>query len=187
MPTALEQSMPVYHFHERHNRWINANPALVWDALTALTLNQLTLTRPLMAIRHLGRRSPGSSKPLLTDGPVTMFSAPGYAIGGAVGRPWQRRVERRDVTSLEDFIRFAEPGWVKYLTDFQLQSRNGGVELTTETRGYSTDQHARRRFALYWAVIRPASGLIRRDILATVARLADSNTPAGRTSPRPIG
>jgi len=178
VPTPLEQSMPVYHFHERHSRWINANPAQVWDALTAVTLNQLTITRPLMAIRHLGQRSPGPSKPLLTDGPVTMFqlTAPAYAVGGAVGRPWQLRADRRDMSSLEDFIRFAEPGWVKYLTDFQLQPRDGGVQLTTETRGYSTDQRARRRFALYWVVIRPASGLIRRDLLATVARLARGTT-----------
>ncbi len=189
MSTPLEQSMPVYHFHERHSRWINAEPAQVWDALTTLTLNELTLTRPLVAIRHLGRRNPGLSRPLLTEGPVTMFqlTAPAYALGGAVGRPWQLRAGRRDMSSLEDFNRFAEPGWVKYLTDFQLQSREGGVQLTTETRGYSTDQHARRRFALYWAVIRPASGLIRRDILAAVARLANSTTQPARTSPRPIG
>ncbi len=186
MPTVIEQSMPVYHFHERHSRWINAELAQVWDALTTLTLNELTLTRPLIAIRHLGRWTLGPSKPLLADGPVTMFqlTAPAYAVGGAVSRPWQLRAERRDMSSLEDFTHFAEPGWVKYLTDFQLQSRDGGVQLTTETRGYSTDQHARRRFALYWVVIRPASGLIRRDMLATIARLAENTTQPARTFPR---
>ncbi len=174
--------MPVYHFNERHSRWINADPAEVWDALTTLSLDQLTLTRPLLTIRRLGRRTPGPSKPLLADGPVSMFqlSAPAYAVGGAVGRPWQLRPTRRDITSLEEFTRFAEPGWVKYLMDFQLQSRNGGVQLTTETRGHSTDRHARRRFALYWAIIRPASGLIRRDMLATVARLAESAAEASK-------
>lgn len=44
--------------------------------------------------------------------------------------------------------------------------------LGTETRGYSTDSRARRRFAVYWALIRPASGLVRRDMLATVRRRA---------------
>jgi len=41
-----------------------------------------------------------------------------YAVGGAVARPWQHRPARRDIASLEEFARFAEPGWTKYLTDF---------------------------------------------------------------------
>lgn len=67
---------------------------------------------------------------------------------------------------------FEEPGWTKYLTDFHLEPCDGGVQLTTETRGYSTNDRARRRFALYWALIRPASGPVRRDMLVTIRRLA---------------
>ncbi len=174
MPTPLEQTMPVYHFHERHSRWIDASPAQVWQALTTLTLDQLTLTRPLVAIRHLGARTATPAKPLLTHGPVQMLeiASPTYAVGGAIARPWQHRPERRDIASLAEFTSFDQPGWTKYLSDFHLEPSNDGVRLTTETRGYSTDDWARRRFALYWALIRPASGLIRRDMLATVARLA---------------
>lgn len=75
--------------------------------------------------------------------------------------------------SLEELLTFGEPGWVAYLTDFHLQPREAGVQLTTETRVRVTDQRARRRFAIYWAIIRPASGLIRRDMLATVALRAE--------------
>ena len=150
MTTPLEQSMPVYHFRERHSRWIDASPEQVWQALTTLTLDQLTLTRPLVAIRHFAAHTAAPTKPLFTDGPVRIFeiTPPIYAVGGAVARPWQHRPERRDVASLEEVTRFAEPGGTKYLTDFHLQPRNGGVQLTTETRGYSTDSRARRRFAV---------------------------------------
>ncbi len=184
MPTPLEQTMPVYHFRERHSRWIDASPDQVWQALTTLTLDQLTLTRPLVAIRHLGAHTATPAKPVFTEGPVRMFqiTPPAYAIGGAVARPWQRRPERRDISSLETFARFAEPGWTKYLTDFHLAPGNGGVQLTTETRGYSTDRRAQRRFALYWALIRPASGLIRRDMLATVRRRATPAREANTTT-----
>lgn len=61
---------------------------------------------------------------------------------------------------------------MKYLIDFQLEPRDGGVRLTTETRGHCTDRRARHRMALYWCLIRPGSGLIRRDMLRAVARLA---------------
>jgi len=43
------------------------------------------------------------------------------------------------------------------------------------TRADSSASHnprARRRFAVYWALIHPASGLVRRDMLATVRRRA---------------
>lgn len=174
MPTTLEQTMPVFHFHERHSRWINASPEQVWQALTTLTLDQLTLTRALVAIRHIRAHAATPAKPLFTDGPVRMFeiTPAAYAVGGVVARPWQHRPARADIASLEEFGRFAEPGWTKYLTDFHLQPCDGGVQLTTETRGYSTDSRARRRFAVYWALIRPASGLVRRDMLATVRRRA---------------
>ncbi len=101
-------------------------------------------------------------------------TAPTYTVGGAIARPWQRQPERRDIASLSEFARFDDPGWTKYLTDFHLEPRDGGVQVSTETRGYSTNDRARRRFALYWALIRPASGLVRRDMLATVGRLATS-------------
>ncbi len=117
MTTPLEQTMPVYHFRERHSRWIDASPEQVWQALTTLTLDQLTLTRPLVAIRHFAAHTAAPTKPLFTDGPVRIFeiTPPIYAVGGAVARPWQHRPERRDVASLEEFTRFAEPGWTKYL------------------------------------------------------------------------
>lgn len=179
MSTRLEQAMPVYHFHERHSRWIAASPTEVWQALTTLRLDQLTLTRPLVALRHVGTQTALPTTPLFTDGPVPMIEvvSPTYAIGGTIGRPWQRRPARRDVASMQEFTGFDEPCWTKYLTDFHLEPLEGGIQLTTETRGYSTDDWARRRFALYWALIRPASGLVRRDLLTTVSRLATRIPP----------
>ncbi|MDA8393046.1 MAG: hypothetical protein M0Z87_09690 [Actinomycetota bacterium] len=179
MPSTLEQTIPVYHFHERHSRWIDTSPAKAWEALNTLTLEQPTVARPLVAIRHLGRTT-SPAKPLLSDGPLQMLEmdAPTYAVGGAIARPWQRRPDRRDISTVSEFARFDEPGWTKYLADFRIESRDGGVQLITETRGYSTDDWARRRFTLYWTLIRPASGLIRRDMLATIERRA-TRSPVG--------
>lgn len=135
--TSLEQAIPVYDFRERHQRWIHADPDRIWQSLTTLTLDELAVTRPLMAIRHAGRRSSAPSKPLFTDGPVRMLeiASPAYAVGGAITRAWQLRPARHEVTSLEEFIDFDEPGWIKFLTDFQLQPGDAGTQLSTETRG----------------------------------------------------
>lgn len=179
MPTLLEQTMPVYQFHERHSRWIAASPPQVWQALTTLSLDQLTVTRPLVAIRHLGTRAVMPAKPLFSDGPVRMLEiiVPTYAVGAMIARPWQPRPERQGVASLSEFRHFDEPGWTKYLTDFHLEPRAGGVQLTTETRGYSTNNLARCRFATYWTLIRLPSGIVRRDMLATISRLATGLPP----------
>jgi hypothetical protein len=179
--TPLEQALPVCHFSERHSRWIDAPPERVWAALEALTLDELPITRGLVAIRHLGAdRENNRSRRLFTDGPVQMLnvSGPWYAVGGTIARPWQHHPQQHPVTSLAQFAAFTAPGWVKYLTDFHLQAQHGGVQLTTATRGRGTDWTARARFAPYWALIRPASGLIRNEMLAAVARTAQTDTHA---------
>lgn len=182
MSTTLEQVIPDYQFREHHSRWIAASSDRVWEALTALTWDQLTVARPLMTIRRLGRTPPRPSQSLFYEGPVTILeTAPqSYAVGGAIARPWQRSpTERPNITTVEDFAAFHEPGWVKYLTDFLLEPEGAGTRLSTETRGYSTNARARRLFRLYWTLIGPASGLIRRDMLAATARAAE-RFPAGR-------
>lgn len=97
MTTPLEQTMPVYDFREPHSRRIEASPEQVWQVLITLTfvitlnLDQLTLTRPLVAIR-LGAHTATPAKHLFTEGPVQMFeiAPPIHAAGGAVARLWQR-------------------------------------------------------------------------------------------------
>jgi hypothetical protein len=48
----------------------------------------------------------------------------------------------------------------------------GTTRLTTETRVACADAASRRRFRLYWLVVRPFSGLIRTAMLSAVAREA---------------
>lgn len=187
MTTTLQRTMPVYHFRERHSRLISAPPDVVWQALTTRTFDDLRITRPLVALRYLGRRRTSSAKLVLTEGPTSILDLdePRYAIGGAVGRPWQLTPERRPVTSIDEFRTFDEPGWVKYLVDFELTPEGDATRLSTETRGYSTNDHARRMFRFYWAAIRLGSGLIRRDVLASIARASACTTGGVPTSTVP--
>ncbi len=171
----LDDLMPRYEFCERHHRSVDATVEATWTALTTLTLADLTITRPLVVLRHLGQ-SAGAHKALLTDGPVGLLYREDrkVAIAGAIARPWQLQPSKKSVADLPSFLQFADPGWTKYLTEFRVEpglSRNR-CTLSTETRGLSTDERARRRFRLYWTLIRLPSGLIRRDILRSVARTA---------------
>ena len=49
----------------------------------------------------------------------------------------------------------------------------GGSNISTETRVYAGTKRAGRRFALYWRVIRPGSGFIRRMWLRAIRRRAE--------------
>jgi hypothetical protein len=73
----------------------------------------------------------------------------------------------------EAFAAFSRPGWVKVGIDYRLIAERGGTRLRTETRCKATGGRARAAFWLSWALIRVGSGLIRREILATIARRAE--------------
>ena len=54
------------------------------------------------------------------------------------------------------------------MLNFTAQPKGQGTRLTTRTRIWCGDEASRRRFNLYWLLIRPASGLIRRRLLRRV-------------------
>ncbi len=71
-----------------------------------------------------------------------------------------------------EFTTFDRPGFVKVAADFRAAAAGDGCDLCTETRVAATDPAAARRFATYWAAIRPFSGMLRRSMLAAARRLA---------------
>jgi hypothetical protein len=73
-----------------------------------------------------------------------------------------------------EFAGFAEPGYAKAGFNFSVApGPAGGCVLSTETRVLGTDPGARRRFRVYWTVVRPGSGLIRRDWLRAIRKRAE--------------
>lgn len=172
----LTQVLPEATFVERHDRIIDAAPEQIWSALTALSWSDLRVTLPLILIRT-GGRARAARVPMLARGPVDEIAAepPRCWIGARIGKPWQPRPEFvPGPLTLDEIVAFAEPGWLKYGMEFQLHPLpDGRTTVTTTTRCVATDEAARRRFARYWGVIRPFSGLVRRDMLHALAVAAE--------------
>jgi hypothetical protein len=146
---------------------VNAPPERALAAARETTLDELPVVRLLARLRGL---RPGHGE--IWD----QFRRAGFQPFGddtlvLVGRPWRRRGERRAV---DDFLAFAEPGWAKMALDLRALPEEGGTRLATETRVYLTDRAARRRFAAYWLVVRPFSGLTRRLWLRAAKRRAET-------------
>jgi hypothetical protein len=173
--TTLDRLLPDYDQHEVHSRWINAGTAAVWTALHETTAADLPLTRVLMRARSAGRtRLQG---PVLKSRPAVRPLAETHGsevVGGVITKAWRLRPKIMDLSGgPEAFVAFNQPGWGKVGIDYQLIAENGGIRLRTETRCKATGGQARAAFWLYWSLIRWGSGLIRREILATIARRAE--------------
>jgi len=171
----LDQVMPVHDRREVHRVETDAPADAVWDAVRDLRGEELRVMSALMGLRTLGRNRKDSSRTVLESfrrmGFRVVAEEPGseLVIAG-IGRFWTPSGGLRRVESAEYFTEFAEPNYAKVAFNFRFED---GV-LSTETRIAGTDAHARRRFKLYWLLVRPGSGLIRREWLRAIARQARS-------------
>ena len=108
----------------------------------------------------------------LRSGWVVLAEEPGRAlVTGLIARFWEPVPGGpAPVRDAAEFAAFREPGFAKAVTSFEVFPDDSGSRLVTETRVEGTDARARRLFALYWLLIRPGSGLIRRSLLRAVRR-----------------
>jgi hypothetical protein len=173
--TLLDDVMPAYDVHERHELWVPAERDAAYAAVKAVSAREVRLFGPLMRLRTFGRsrRAFGPDAPLLDQmlgiGFLELGERPGEEIVvGAIGRFWSPIGNRPRATA--DFARFAEPGYAKAAMNFAVRPEGEGSRITTETRVVGTDPAASRKFRLYWVVIRPASGAIRRSWLKAIRR-----------------
>ena len=138
-------------------------------------IGELRLTRLLMAVRGIGRRTSARDRTFFdaVGFLVPLAEEPGDRVSGMVGRPWQLRPATVPLAGAGDFTGFREPGWVRIATDFRVVATAAGSRLSTETRIQGTDGGATRRFARYWRMIGVGSALIRCDLLRATRRRAE--------------
>jgi hypothetical protein len=79
------------------------------------------------------------------------------------------------MANADAFDRFADSQFAKAAWNFTVRQVPGGrTEVATETRVECLGPAARRWFRLYWALIGPFSGWIRREALRIVKRTAEA-------------
>lgn len=163
----VTDALPAYHHHERHSVRVAASPERALAAARETRLEDVRTVAILFRLRGL-RAAP--------RGPIwASLQAQGFRLHDPetlvlIGRPWSRR---GGIRTDEDFVGFAEPGYAKLALDLRAVPDGDGALLETETRIYLTDAASRRRFAAYWLVVRPFSGLTRRLWLQAAKRRAE--------------
>jgi hypothetical protein len=64
-------------------------------------------------------------------------------------------------------------GYAKAVWNFFISPADGSSRLSTETRVQTFGRAATVKFRLYWLVVEPFSGLIRKAMLREVKRIAE--------------
>lgn len=184
----FDSLLPGAPFREVHSRQIDQPVERVWSDFLALQGDEIRLLRPLFELRALptrimGKRGPNPSG---AQPALELFADEGFVmlrrdaepvdgravlIFGAAGKFWSPAHNTPlSFDSPQGFLDFDVPGYAKTVARFEVWEEGGSTRIETETLVAGTDAASTRKFALYWAIIRGPSGLLRRSWLAGVDR-----------------
>ena len=192
--------MPRFDVVERHALLIRARSDVVYSALRRADFASGAVPRMLLSLRAVPAailavvRSPSGARDEWRERRarrgstlanleragfrVVAEDAPHELVLGVMGRFWTPRGGIcRDFDSA--VLRAGPPaGYAVAAWNFTLEPQGAAqCVLRTETRVWCAPD-VRRRFRLYWLLVRPGSGLIRRSMLRAIRREAEGSRAA---------
>ena len=176
----IDEFLPNYDFSARYEIRIDAPASAVYRCLLRSDFSELWLVRVLMTLRS-GKRLPRNRVPsdlrrrLQGTGFVMLAEVPGdELVIGVAGRFWRPDGGRCMGLTADDFTEFSRPGYAKVAWNFKLRADSTeSTVLSTETR-IKCFGAAFWKFRLYWTVVGPFSGLMRKAILKQIKTAAES-------------
>lgn len=185
----LDRLMPAYSFNEFHDVKVKASIEETKEVFRVTGVNDIPMVHWLLKIRGIADEETDLSDSASNNQAGTnTFSTPDFnffvvapheyisvmilkpnMISGGKGT-----AAPPEISTLEQFVAFNEPGYVKVAIHFGMVS-TGPHEtlLSTETRVDGTTKTDSHRFAPYWRVIYPGSAIIRRVWLDTIQKKAE--------------
>jgi hypothetical protein len=158
---SLDAYLPAYEFRTRHEVSVDADAAHADRALRDVTWGEVPFVRALVFARGLGRaRASDTVIAALARRAAVLEDVPGEGVILSLTRQFWRlhwRGPEPPATALVEF-----------------PARDGA--LATETRVHVPDPASRQKFARYWLVVRPFSGIIRTLVLRAAKRRAETLT-----------
>jgi hypothetical protein len=170
-------------FRSAHHRVVAAPPDVVSAALSRADFTRPALIRLLLAARAVPSlllwrvpridRLPGV--PIWCVGPLPFTlledTPPRELVLGLQGAFWQLDGGLTPAPP-EGYRQPCPPGLARVVWNFRVGAAGAGSRVETETRVTCGDEASRRRFARYWRLIAPFSGVIRHAMLREVERAA---------------
>ena len=165
----LDKLLPRFQFRERHHTFAAAGTDAVFAAVERVDLSDSSVARLLQALWRIPARLflkevPDRSMSVRDFIPLA-HRPPRYLVRGMVSGAGKR------TWIPEEFVAYQGPGF-KLAWGYTVTAvGDNRARIDTETRVLCCDAATKRWFTLYWMIIRPWSGLIRRDLLR-IARVA---------------
>jgi hypothetical protein len=156
---SLDAFLPAYEFSTRHEVSVAVDPARADRALREVTFKEVPLVRGLLLARGLGlRRAEDTVLATMVPRATILEDVPGEGMVLTLsGQFWRLRGRGPEAPA-------------RAVVDFRALPGS----LTTETRVHVLDPVSRRKFAQYWRIVRPFSGLIRIALLRAAKRRAEA-------------
>ncbi len=171
----IDEFVPQYNFHERHKTIIRARKEVVRRALEEWQPQDSFFWRLFLRLRGLGKPRGTLREWAKDNGFLCLAETEEEVVYGQIGRFWAVN-ERRALISpatAEEFRRFDSPNYAIAVMNVRLEPLDRrGTRVYTETRVRTIGPKARWLFRLYWLLIRPFSGLLRRAMLNGIRRRA---------------
>lgn len=158
--SGLDQFMPRWQFVEKHEIRIASPPERIYSAIRDVTAREIRFFQVLTAIRCMGRCREKES---------ILHAPPARPILDVALQSGFRIMADDPPRELVIGTRVAPQTFA--VMNFRIDPDG---RVTTETRVFARTDAARRKFAVYWRVIRPGSGIIRRSWLEAIKRRAES-------------
>ena len=181
--------MPSPDFRSRHELRVDAPPEAVARAMETYRLDRDGSLPTKALIRLRGLRVPGGRlrDALRGSGFALIAERPGEEVVFAVTGKFWALLEADHLETpadLDSFRSYDVARSAAAALSLRIEPLpDGSTLLSTETRVRGTDATGRRRFRRYWLLIHAFSGLIRRDFLKGIGRLAVTLADAGAVTP----
>ena len=170
----IDQFLPRYDVSARYQISIRAPVEKAYSAARFLDMRDSPIVRWFYRLRGLpeyGLTLDGMLKwgfVLLADKPPQEF------VFGLIGRFWTPAAHIQPINA-DAFVEFDRPGFAKAVGNMAFVPQGDGrVRVATETRVLCLDDRSRLCFRLYWLLIGPFSGMVRKEWLRLIKQRAEA-------------
>lgn len=164
----IDRFLPHFDVMAQYETTVQASVKRTYAAARHLDMRESAIIRMLYRLRGLPEKSL-TLNGMIDTGFVLLADHPEEEIVlGLVGRFWTPSgyLEKIDAVG---FAAFDHPGLAKAAFNIAFAPLpDANCRVTTQTRVYCPDNTSRRRFRLYWMLISPFSGWIRKEWLRII-------------------
>ncbi|MDX2439636.1 MAG: hypothetical protein QNK40_03725 [Desulfobacterales bacterium] len=174
MKKLIDEYLPLFHFSETHETEVNAPTNVVYSSVMACDLGRSAIVRFLFRLRRLPKCDMNIEGLQQIGFRLLARREDREIVFGLIGIFWTLSAKILSFRP-EEFVSFDAKGYAKAAGNLlAVPITADRTRLITETRVQCTSSRSRVRFALYWSLIRPFSGLIRREWLRLIKQHAEN-------------